>query len=303
MTGNVNGVGANQEVGYVQKQDGNSVGVQQPNAQPNAIIQTNVNTQGVGTTVQSDTNFNLYGNDIANFEKFGGNDKNDAMRLTSSTANDVKRAYMQLQHDFPDAVVAFEPMPDPKTCGKKREGFFNYQMLLEQWKTNAFQQIENARDVAKTNAWTGAATPVEGGTDVPKSKEPEQTDGVNPPKSGETTQDTSLENGQVAPKTQQARRQGQVHQHTEIAENAGKASVTGREKPTPTIRPEIAKIAENPEQRKNIQDSLVEFLEGLKTDLNEYFEKNSDINIPGFGPVNKDEAMLIMASMNDVNLA
>lgn len=33
---------------------------------------------------------NDYGGDIANFAKFKGNDKNDAMRLTNSAANDVK---------------------------------------------------------------------------------------------------------------------------------------------------------------------------------------------------------------------
>ncbi len=292
MTGNVNGVGANSEAGYVQRQDGNSGGVQQFNAQQNAIIQTNVNTQGVGTTVQSDTNFNLYGNDIANFENFGGNDKNDAMRLTSSVANDIKRAYMQLQHDFPDAVVAFEPMPDPKTCGKKREGFFNYQMLLEQWKTNALQQIENARDIAGANAWTGGAAPIEGGTDVP-----------NPPKSGETVQDINAEKGKLTAETGQQTQPEPAQQAQPVAKNTGKAHSTNAQKPNPTIRPEITKVAENSEQRKNFIDSMQKVLKDLKMDFDEYFKENSDINIPGFGPVNKDEAMLIMASMNDVNLA
>ncbi len=90
--------------------------------------------------------FNAYGKDIANFEKFKGNDKNDAMRMTNSAANDVKKAYMQLQHEFPGIILQFEAMPDPTKCGKKREGFFNYQQQLDDWKDLAMTQIANARE-------------------------------------------------------------------------------------------------------------------------------------------------------------
>lgn len=89
---------------------------------------------------------NTYGGDFANFSKFKGNDKNDAMRLTNSAANDVKKQYMQLQHEYPGIELQFEPMPNPQTAGKKREGFFNYQQQLDAWKDNAMTQINNARE-------------------------------------------------------------------------------------------------------------------------------------------------------------
>lgn len=144
----VNGVNQNQEVRFGQVVDAESKPQAAVQAQPNSVVTTKVDSTGVGTQVQTGTNFNLYGADIANFEKFKGNDKHDAMRITTTAANDVKRAYMQLQHEFPDAVIAFEPMPDPKTCGKKREGFFNYQMLLENWKNEALQKIADARETS-----------------------------------------------------------------------------------------------------------------------------------------------------------
>lgn len=68
------------------------------------------------------------------------------MRLTNSAANDVKKQYMQLQHEYPGIELQFEPMPNPKTAGKKREGFFNYQQQLDNWKDNAMTQINNARE-------------------------------------------------------------------------------------------------------------------------------------------------------------
>lgn len=89
---------------------------------------------------------NTYGKDFANFANFKGNDKNDAMRITTSAYNTVKKQYMQLQHEYPDVVVNFEPMPDPRKCGKKREGFFNYQQQLDVWKDTALQQINDARE-------------------------------------------------------------------------------------------------------------------------------------------------------------
>ena len=89
---------------------------------------------------------NTYGKDFANFANFKGNDKNDAMRLTTSAYNTVKKQYMQLQHEYPDVVVNFEPMPDPQKCGKKREGFFNYQQQLDAWRDTALQQINDARE-------------------------------------------------------------------------------------------------------------------------------------------------------------
>ncbi len=101
--------------------------------------------------------FNVYGKDIANFDKFKGNDKNDAMRLTNSAANDVKKAYMQLQHEFPGLALQFEPMPDPQKCGKKREGFFNYQQQLSNWKDIALTQIANERERSTQELVHGAA--------------------------------------------------------------------------------------------------------------------------------------------------
>ena len=89
---------------------------------------------------------NTYGKDFANFANFKGNDKNDAMRITTSAYNTVKKQYMQLQHEYPDVVVNFEPMPDPQKCGKKREGFFNYQQQLDAWRDTALQQINDARE-------------------------------------------------------------------------------------------------------------------------------------------------------------
>lgn len=105
--------------------------------------------QGYGETNDVRPKFgvvNDYGGDIANFAKFKGNDKNDAMRLTNSAANDVKKQYMQLQHEYPGIELQFEPMPNPQTAGKKREGFFNYQQQLDIWKDNAMTQINNARE-------------------------------------------------------------------------------------------------------------------------------------------------------------
>lgn len=105
--------------------------------------------QGYGETNDVRPKFgvvNDYGGDIANFAKFKGNDKNDAMRLKNSAANDVKKQYMQLQHEYPGIELQFEPMPNPQTAGKKREGFFNYQQQLDNWKDNAMTQINNARE-------------------------------------------------------------------------------------------------------------------------------------------------------------
>lgn len=105
--------------------------------------------QGYGETNDVRPKFgvvNDYGGDIANFAKFKGNDKNDAMRLTNSAANDVKKQYMQLQHEYPGIELQFDPMPNPQTAGKKREGFFNYQQQLDNWKDNAMTQINNARE-------------------------------------------------------------------------------------------------------------------------------------------------------------
>lgn len=144
----VNGINQNQEVRFGQVVDTESKPQPAVQPQPNSVVTTKVDSTGVGTQVQTGTNFNLYGADITNFEKFKGNDKHDALRITTTAANDVKRAYMQLQHEFPDAAIAFEPMPDPKTCGKKREGFFNYQMLLENWKNEALQKIADARETS-----------------------------------------------------------------------------------------------------------------------------------------------------------
>ena len=79
------------------------------------------------------------------------------MRLTNSAANDVKKAYMQLQHEFPGLALQFEPMPDPQKCGKKREGFFNYQQQLSNWKDIALTQIANERERSTQELVHGAA--------------------------------------------------------------------------------------------------------------------------------------------------
>lgn len=105
---------------------------------------------------------NTYGKDFANFANFKGNDKNDAMRLTTSAYNTVKKQYMQLQHEYPDVVVNFEPMPDPQKCGKKREGFFNYQQQLDAWRDTALQQINDAREASTVDVvGAGVAAVVE----------------------------------------------------------------------------------------------------------------------------------------------
>lgn len=104
--------------------------------------------------------FNLYGKDFENFEKFKGNDKHDAMRMTTTAANDVKVAYMQLRHEFPDVYITFEPMPDPKKCGKKREGFITYQQQLEDWKDVALMQISNAREKSTTTQLNNVANAI-----------------------------------------------------------------------------------------------------------------------------------------------
>ena len=139
----VNGVGATQGAGAsyeVKKQD-----------DKNEFINSSFG-QGYGASGGGQVDkpafgvVNTYGGDVANFAKFKGNDKNDAMRLTNSAANDVKKQYMQLQHEYPGIELEFEPMPNPQTAGKKREGFFNYQQQLDNWKDNAMTQINNARE-------------------------------------------------------------------------------------------------------------------------------------------------------------
>lgn len=139
----VNGVGATQGTGAsyeVKKQD-----------DKNEFINSSFG-QGYGASGGGQVDkpafgvVNTYGGDVANFAKFKGNDKNDAMRLTNSAANDVKKQYMQLQHEYPGIELQFEPMPNPQTAGKKREGFFNYQQQLDNWKDNAMTQINNARE-------------------------------------------------------------------------------------------------------------------------------------------------------------
>jgi len=124
-----------------------------------------VKSDGKGTSVASKTDFNLYGNNIENFDKFKGNDKNDAFNLTRSVAFDVKKAYMQLQHEYPEVILEFEPMPDPKTCGKKREGFFTYQQMLKEWKDAALTQIANRREQSTVELVQSAVGAVNQNTD------------------------------------------------------------------------------------------------------------------------------------------
>ena len=107
-------------------------------------------------TQQSTGVVNPYGGDIANFEKFKGNDKYDAMEMTNAVATEVKMAYIELQHklkevqrtdpNFEDVELTFEPMPDPQTCGKGRDGFNTYKQQLNNWKNMAMKQIEKADD-------------------------------------------------------------------------------------------------------------------------------------------------------------
>lgn len=139
----VNGVGATQGTGAsyeVKKQDSKE-------ATKNSAFEGYGAASGGGQVDKPAFGVvNTYGGDVANFAKFKGNDKNDAMRLTNSAANDVKKQYMQLQHEYPGIELQFEPMPNPQTAGKKREGFFNYQQQLDNWKDNAMTQINNARE-------------------------------------------------------------------------------------------------------------------------------------------------------------
>lgn len=107
---------------------------------------------------------NTYGKDFANFANFKGNDKNDAMRITTSAYNTVKKQYMQLQHEYPDVVVNFEPMPDPQKCGKKREGFFNYQQQLDAWRDTALQQINDAREESTVEVVDEGVAAINGNT-------------------------------------------------------------------------------------------------------------------------------------------
>ena len=138
-------------------------GVQHPvevRKQAQVTVQESVKVQisfSKGSKENKPVDFNLYGKDLENFDKFKGNDKHDAMRMTNTAANDVKKAYMQLQHEFPDVSIAFEPMPDPKKCGKKREGFFTYQQQLEDWKDIALTQIANARETSTAEKLESAA--------------------------------------------------------------------------------------------------------------------------------------------------
>lgn len=161
MVDEVNGIVPKAQVSSRTKIDtpAQSVQVQAFNYQPQA--------QDKGTTVGSDVkNLNTYGKDITNFEKFRGNDKHDAMRMTNVAANDVKKAYMQLQHEFPNVVIQFEPMPDPKTCGKRREGFFTYQQQLEDWKDMALTQIANARETSTVDVAQAAVNAVNENSDA-----------------------------------------------------------------------------------------------------------------------------------------
>ena len=105
--------------------------------------------QGYGETNDVRPKFgvvNDYGGDIANFAKFKGNDKYDAMEKTNDIAGTIKTLYMQLQHDFPGIELEFAPMPNPQTFGKKREGFNAYKQELNNWKNIAMMQINNARE-------------------------------------------------------------------------------------------------------------------------------------------------------------
>lgn len=161
MVDEVNGIVPKAQVSSRTKIDtpAQSVQVQAFNYQPRA--------QDKGTTVGSDVkNLNTYGKDITNFEKFRGNDKHDAMRMTNVAANDVKKAYMQLQHEFPNVAIQFEPMPDPKTCGKRREGFFTYQQQLEDWKDMALTQIANARETSTVDIAAAAVSVVNENSDT-----------------------------------------------------------------------------------------------------------------------------------------
>ena len=108
--------------------------------------------QGGNSKPAKEKEFNLYGKDFENFSKFKGNDKHDAMRMTNAYAGDVKKAYLQLQHEFPEVHLEFDDMPDPKTCRKGREGFFTYQQYLSEWKDLSLKKIENEREKSTVEA-------------------------------------------------------------------------------------------------------------------------------------------------------
>ena len=143
-------------------------------------------TSGNGQSQQVDNKpqgYNVYGEDIANFANFKGNDQHDAIRMTNSAANEVRQAYLQLQHEFPDVVIQFEPMPDPRKCGKKREGFFTYQQKLEQWKGIAMTQISNAREkciqeLQDEPKKTEDVKPADGAKEPDKTDESKKPDGT-----------------------------------------------------------------------------------------------------------------------------
>lgn len=145
-------------------------GIVKQDEHPNSINANPVNTRGVGTEVQSNTDFNVYGNDPANFVKFKGNDRSDAQNATLKTASEIKRAYMQFKRQFPDADVTLEPMPDPNACRKGREGFHTYMQQLAIWEDEAKIQLKLAAEDEMRNNFSGEAKSVE------TSPQPEQTE-------------------------------------------------------------------------------------------------------------------------------
>lgn len=139
----VNGVGATQGTGAsyeVKKQDDKNEFI-------NSSFGQGYGASGGGQVDKPASGVvNTYGGDVANFAKFKGNDKYDAMEKTNDAAGDIKKLYMQLQHEFPGIELQFEPMPNPQTVGKKREGFNIYKQQLKDWKDIAMTQINNARE-------------------------------------------------------------------------------------------------------------------------------------------------------------
>lgn len=109
--------------------------------------------------------YNQYGKDPANFSKFKGNDKYDAMSVTSTAANSIRSQMMDLERDFPGITLALDDMPDPEACGKKREGFGLYKQQLSEWISNCTHQISNARIKATQDMVNKAVSDINNNTD------------------------------------------------------------------------------------------------------------------------------------------
>ena len=67
------------------------------------------------------------------------------MKDTNTAANYIKKLYMELQHEFPDAEIQIEPMPDPREFAKQKFANVNYRKQLEEWCECAKLQVDTVR--------------------------------------------------------------------------------------------------------------------------------------------------------------